>query len=219
MSEHKKLHVEELESLSPAADGANSTDVLTDNINASHVLYNEVMDNITIRPAEEKDANDIAKVHITSWQNTYKGQVPDSYLENLPSTIEDRANKWKETLAKHERGLRVLVAEAGKDIVGFCIVNASRDEDMAKDVGEVGAIYVDPKFLKKGIGAQLMSEGLAFLSEEGFNKVTLWVLTTNVKAREWYEKNGWKVEGKTKVEDRNDVQLHETRYITTLKNV
>ncbi len=164
------------------------------------------------RPATDNDASDIAHIHVKTWQHAYTGQVPDTFLENLPASLEKRTLKWKETLAKHERGLRVLVAEGEKGIAGFCIVNACRDDDMDADTGEVGAIYVDPDSMNKGLGSALMQAGLDFLKEEGFKKATLWVLASHSKSIQWYEKKGWKLEGKTKTDDRGDVQLHEIRY-------
>ena len=172
---------------------------------------------IKVRTAMPKDAPRIAEIHVETWQHAYRGQVPDAFLDNLSSTLGERTKKWQETLLKRQRGMRVFVAEMGKQIVGFCIVNPCRDEDMDKKaVGELGAIYIDARYMNRGVGSALLKESLGFLKKEGFNKATLWVLDSNEKARKWYESKGWKVEGKTKVDDRNDVQLHEVRYQITL---
>lgn len=175
------------------------------------------MESTKIRTAQEQDALGIAKIHVGTWQHAYRGQVPDSYLDNLPQELNKRADKWKETIGKKQRGLRVFVAESEQGIVGFCIVNACRDDDMDSDTGEVGAIYVDSMLIGKGIGSALMEAGLNFLKEEGFKKATLWVLTSHKKSREWYEKKGWKLEGKRKIEDRGGMKLDETRYMITLE--
>ena len=87
---------------------------------------------------------------------------------------------------------------------------------MDENTGELGAIYIDPASMKQGAGSALMEQSLQFLKEEGFTKATLWVLSSNEKARKWYESRGWKLEGKTKVDDRGEVQLHEIRYQITL---
>jgi len=171
---------------------------------------------MNIRQAIEADATAIAKIHIETWQHAYRGQVPDAFLDNLPSSIGARTKKWKETIAKTERGLRLLVAEDHGKITGFCIVNRCRDDDMDENTGELGAIYIDPASMKQGAGSALMEQSLQFLKEEGFTKATLWVLSSNEKARKWYESRGWKLEGKTKVDDRGEVQLHEIRYQITL---
>ncbi len=41
-----------------------------------------------VRPATIDDARSIAELHIRSWQWAYKGLIPDSYLESLPTTLE-----------------------------------------------------------------------------------------------------------------------------------
>ncbi|MDO8649163.1 MAG: GNAT family N-acetyltransferase [Candidatus Peregrinibacteria bacterium] len=174
------------------------------------------MKHTKIRFAEEQDAPAIAKIHVGTWQHAYRGQVPDAYLDNLPQSIEKRAEKWKETIGRKQRGLRVFVAEVDQAIVGFCIVNPCRDDDMDTKTGEVGAIYVDADFIGKGAGSALMEAGLNFLKEEGFEKATLWVLTSHNKSREWYEKKGWKLDGKQKTEERGDMKLNEIRYIISL---
>ena len=174
------------------------------------------MGQIKIRLATEKDAPAIAKIHVETWQHAYKDQVPDAFLDSLPSSIGARTKKWKETIAKNERGLRLLVAETDGTIVGFCIVNRCRDDDMDENTGELGAIYIDPASMKQGAGTALMEQSLRYLKEEGFTKATLWVLSSNEKARKWYESRGWTLEGKTKVDDRGEVRLHEIRYQITL---
>jgi RimJ/RimL family protein N-acetyltransferase len=172
---------------------------------------------ITVRAAKVKDAPRIAEIHVETWQHAYRGQVPDAFLNNLPSTLGDRTKKWQETLRKKQREMRVFVAEMGEQIVGFCIVNPCRDEDMDnKTVGELGAIYIDARYMNQGVGSALLKESLGFLKKAGFKKVTLWVLDTNEKARRWYESKGWTIEGKTKIDDRGDVRLHEVRYVITL---
>lgn len=170
-----------------------------------------------VREATLKDAGQIAKIHVETWQHAYRGQLPDALLDHLPKTLTERTKKWQETLRKRQHGMRVFVAEMNKQVAGFCIVNPCRDEDMnKKTIGELGAIYIDANRMNSGIGTALLKEGLSYLKQEGFDKATLWVLDSNEKARKWYESKGWKVEGKTKVDDRGDVRLHEVRYIISL---
>jgi GNAT superfamily N-acetyltransferase len=78
-------------------------------------------------------------------------------------------------------------------------------------------IYIHPDYIGKGYGSELMRHALEVLKEDGYGKATLWVLDTNEKTRTFYEKKGWIVEGKTKVDKRDDFELHETRYIIDLK--
>lgn len=61
-----------------------------------------------------------------------------------------------------------------------------------------------------------MNEALKRLKKDGYKKATLWVLDTNEKTRKWYESKGWKVEGATKIDKRDNFELKETRYTIDL---
>ena len=167
-----------------------------------------------IRPAEPKDAYEIAVVHVKTWQHAYKGQLPDDYLASL--SIEQRAEMWTNILAKQEKNSHCLVAENEGVIVAWCSVGKNRDSDMADNTGELWGIYVLPEYNARGIGSKLMQKGLSLLKEEGFAKATLWVLSTNEKSKAWYESRGWKCEGGIKTESRFGLELNEVRYITDL---
>lgn len=57
-----------------------------------------------------------------------------------------------------------------------------------------------------------MNTGLNFLREQGFKKVILWVLKTNIKTIKFYESKGWKFDGGEKI-DKNDARtFEELRY-------
>lgn len=46
-----------------------------------------------IKKAKFEDVNGIAKVHVQSWREAYRGIVNDDYLKNLK--ISDRRKKWQ----------------------------------------------------------------------------------------------------------------------------
>src|ERR1700694_1830010 len=75
---------------------------------------------LAIRQARPEDARAIARVHIKSWQQAYRGQLPDSFLEALDASFERRTTLWAEQIdGSYESGRRVLVAERGGSLVGF----------------------------------------------------------------------------------------------------
>ena len=173
------------------------------------------MSNLTIREAKLSDAGRVAEIHIKTWQFAYKGQMPESFLAGL--SVKARKTAWEKALANPHPKEKVFVAEVDGELVGFCGLGANRDKDATEDTGELYAIYIDPDHMGTGAGSTLMATGLAYLKEAGFNSATLWVLSTNTKTREFYEHKGWNVDGKSKVETRQDFELHETRYSISLK--
>jgi GNAT superfamily N-acetyltransferase len=99
---------------------------------------------------------------------------------------------------------------------GFVAVSASRDSDSMLTTGEVTAIYVSPALWGRGYGAALLERAIGVLREANFSTATLWVLDSNVRARQFYERAGWSADGTQKVEDRGSFSLHEVRYRRTL---
>lgn len=172
------------------------------------------MVDIRVRIAELKDAPQIAKIHVKTWQCAYRGQIPDVYLDSL--SVEKRTKRWEEILSNLESKSKTFVAEADGKILGFASVGPSRDKEVPPETGELWSIYVDPDNMGKGVGTQLLKASLEYLREQGFKKAILWVLTSNHKTRDWYESKGWKVEGKTKIDIRDGFELPEIRYIIDL---
>jgi hypothetical protein len=57
----------------------------------------------------------------------------------------------------------------------------------------------------------------ATLSAERSTVVTLWVLISNDRARRFYSRRGWELDGVTKVVERDGVTPSEVRYKRALK--
>jgi N-acetylglutamate synthase-like GNAT family acetyltransferase len=172
------------------------------------------MNTIVVRPMRLIDAEGIAGVHVLSWKDTYKGLIPDEMLDNL--NIPDRTNRWKETIVNTEQKWKGLVAEEKGKVIGWATYGKPREENIPERMGELWAIYVHPESLKKGAGSLLMEECLNGLKKMGYKSAYLWVLTTNIKSREWYEKKGWKKTEEIKLDKRGDHELHETKYVIDL---
>src|SRR5207244_7698798 len=107
---------------------------------------------------------------------------------------------------------RTWLAERDGRVLGFAHTGPSRDEDAATDVGEVYAIYVDPVEEGTGLGRALFGHAVAELARQRYQAATLWVLAGNRRARRFYEAAGWRPDGATRVEPREDYDLHEVRY-------
>lgn len=85
------------------------------------------MSSFKIRRAAAGDENQLAKVHIQAWQETYRGLVPQAYLDELPKELEERVGNWRKTLSNSQR--YVWVAEVSNEIVGFALFGQPRDQN------------------------------------------------------------------------------------------
>ncbi|MBK8904773.1 MAG: GNAT family N-acetyltransferase [Anaerolineaceae bacterium] len=168
---------------------------------------------MTIRRATIDDVAQLAAVHVQSWQAAYRSLLPDDFLDSL--SVERRIAQWQAWLSNSANDIRVYEVEG--QVVGFVSYGRTRDEDLDQDnTGEIYAIYLLPDQWGKGFGAALMQEGLTRLQEHGYRSVSLWVLRGNKRAIRFYEQFGFKPDGKTKVESRPGLELHELRYVKFL---
>lgn len=140
-----------------------------------------------IRLALQSDARAIADLHVRTWQSTYRGIVPDAYLDAL--SIDKRETLLRESIG---RGLpEMWVADSGSEITGWIAFGASRDTDATPEVAEIEAIYVSPKHWSTGTGRELWTVARARLVERNFASVTLWVLEENERAARFYRLAGF----------------------------
>lgn len=141
---------------------------------------------VTIRPAVPADAAAIAYVHVASWRSTYRGIVPDSYLDRLDPA--ERVEARERTLASPAEGSVMLVAEVeGAGVVGFAQGGRGRGEP--ETTGEIYAIYLLEEWEGRGIGNRLMREAVRQLAANGMDRLVVWVLSEN-RSRGFYEHLG-----------------------------
>ena len=127
-----------------------------------------------IRRAVYSDAADIAKVHIDSWKTTYRGIVPDAYIDKL--SFDDRLNQWEKAL---KAGQLVVVAENEEGaVVGFANGGKERSGHPMY-TGELYALYILKAYQRQGIGSLLVREVMKGLSREGLHSMLIWVLEDN----------------------------------------
>lgn len=131
---------------------------------------------------DKDDPCEISGIYEQSWKFAYKGIIPQSFLDSIPH------GKWVSHLGKDS--MHHLVIDEDGWLTGTASFCASRWEQFA-GYGELVSIYLLPEYMGKGRGAALMAEALKGLSDAGFDRVMLWVLEDNHRARRFYEKQGF----------------------------
>ena len=107
-----------------------------------------------VRQADFDDAAGIGRVHVEVWRAAYQNILPDDFLSSL-SDIRHSAN-WADILDHPNRTGATFIAETAEDgIVGFADCGMER---AARDAikGEVTAIYVLPRWQRRGVGSALI---------------------------------------------------------------
>lgn len=162
------------------------------------------------REATDEDNPEIARISVEGWRYAYKGIMPDNALSTLNHI--ERAKGRSKFLEKTVLSTYVCV-EDGR-LLGFIDFELSRDDDCSEEVGEIWAIYLLPEEIGKYIGKELLDLASRKLAHNGCNVITVWVLSENVLARSFYERQGFVIDGREK-----EYQgLLEIRYRKTLES-
>lgn len=142
---------------------------------------------LTIRTAELDDVASIAEVHVAAWRSTYRGMVPQAYLDSL--TVQNRSIGWARVLERAHPGDITLVSEAhDRRVVGFATAGPARSHRRFFQ-GEISSLYVAPSFQRARHGSRLFLAAANRLAEAGYKSMIIWVLADNA-ARAFYEKRG-----------------------------
>lgn len=140
-----------------------------------------------IRHADIGDAAEIGKVHVESWRTTYRGIVPDRYLDAIDE--DEWSERQRRNLTEAPDDVVSLVAEVEGQIVGWAVGGPNREPDLDY-AGELYAIYLLPGYQRSGIGLGLTVAVARWLTDAGMESMAVWVLAKNHQARRFYEALG-----------------------------
>ena len=162
-----------------------------------------------VREATVDDATEIARVHVASWQSSYRGIIPQAALNSL--SIETRSQRWAQLVLAGKS--KTFVLEDNGKIVGFINCGPARDEDQDPiTVGEIPALYLFDSRQGKGFGRLLFEKACEHLIANNHVSLALWVLQGNSKAIGFYEAMGLTADGTIKNTDKGDYQMTELRF-------
>ena len=142
---------------------------------------------ILIRRATAGDAPAIARVRVDSWRTTYRGMIPDAYLDGMH--VEASTALWDRVLTAGPNTTCVFVAEHGTDIVGFGAGNRLQPPKHGFDA-ELTAIYLRREFQRAGLGRGLVGAVAGTQRDLGATGLLTWVIAGNKPARAFYEHLG-----------------------------
>jgi len=93
-------------------------------------------------------------------------------------------------------------------------IGKCRNEDKT-DCFELWGIYVEPLLKNQGIGTEMIEYCESYAKENGYTENVLWVFKDNSLARKFYEKMGYKPDGKEEILERFNAT--EIRYVKKLQ--
>lgn len=140
---------------------------------------------MTIRPATSSDLDAIAALHVRSWRSTYRGIMPNDFLDG--PVEDDRLSHWRELMEEVDGGRTTLVAEADDGVAGFVSATSSGEDGVDAYIEH---IHVRPALKGAGIGRRLLAGAAHRLIAQGHLSVYLLVFSDNHQAIRFYERLG-----------------------------
>ena len=133
---------------------------------------------VLIRLARSEDSNDIVRLQLNSLKNL---SAQDYSPRQLQALLDSKRcpRSWDET---------IFIAEIDRQIVGFA--------SLLKSHNIIGAVFVDPHFVRRGVGTKL----LQFIEAKAINKniKVLWVCSS-LTGHAFYKANGYQTISKIKL--------------------
>jgi ribosomal protein S18 acetylase RimI-like enzyme len=133
---------------------------------------------MNIRPALEADIPNIIALQAESWKDAYSNIFPVEYLNfQLTSDLKQR---WAGLSFYPED---VILITEDLEMIGFIAVWCRPDPFIEN-------LHVKPTQRSKRVGATLMKSAAERLTQQGHRTAYLWVLESNKRAIQFYERLG-----------------------------
>ena len=152
---------------------------------------------------QSDDLIEISNIYESSWKYAYKGIIPQDYLDSIPT------GRWASGIDKFRMNNLVMIENG--HIIGTASISKSRWQQYS-DYGEIISIYFLPTYMGKGYGKHLLKKCIEELNIRGYDKILLWVLEDNQRARAFYEKNGFSCSGNFMNSNIGGKELREAMY-------
>jgi len=154
------------------------------------MAYGSVDQRFVIFPAGPADAEALARTHVASWRETYRGLLPDAYLARMSEAA--HARRFAHVLLKPGPDDVTLAAADRGGIVGYAQGGPSRRR--VEGEAEVATLYLVRGAQGRGLGGQLLRQTARALAAHGARSLVISVLQGNVAARRFYEHLGGEAE-------------------------
>jgi RimJ/RimL family protein N-acetyltransferase len=149
---------------------------------------------IEIRKATTTDAANLANILCDSWRSAYANILSPEELRR--NTDESARTQMFEKMLASEFGNHYIAQYNGVPC-GECSFGKCRDA--GKGIyAEIISIYTVEEYWGKCVGKTLMEYILREIQSQSYEKVLLWVFEANGRARRFYEKCGFVLEGAVK---------------------
>jgi GNAT superfamily N-acetyltransferase len=150
---------------------------------------------VDVRVAREDDAEGLVRAHEAAWDASLAPLVGSSLGELAP--LDARVERARASLAQPPEDAQAWVADRDGEIVGMATARGDELRDL----------YVVPAAWGTGVARELMQAALEWIAARGAQAAFLWVGEENVRARRFYEREGWTADGEQRAGPLGPVEL------------
>jgi len=148
-------------------------------------------------------------VAVSSWRAAYAGLMPDELIAK--NSLAAREERFGELLARAGSAVAWDVLEQDGRMFGYSSYGPVREGGGAQ-VGELYALYLLPERWGQGHGRVLLERAREVLALRGYRTCELWVLSSNTRARAFYEAAGFSLAADDVPRELLGTTLLESRY-------
>lgn len=154
---------------------------------------------MTVRPAHAADAERFVRAHEAAWDAAIAPLVGTTLGQVAP--LEARVERARVTLSDPPENASAWVYEREGAIVGEAVAVGDELRDL----------YVVPAAWGTSVARDLMLAALDWIASRGSDEAVLWVGEGNLRARRFYEREGWTADGETRASALGPLELRYRR--------
>lgn len=147
--------------------------------------------NYIIKEIEKDDLYDYMYVNTYAWNETYKGIIPDEFLDKIKRELDQNVERLKTKFDQEkieQPNYKRYLLYVDEEPVGMVAICNSREEKYPHS-GEICVLYLLNKAKKKGFGRILFEKAVSELKSVGFNDMIINCLKDNPTTK-FYEHMG-----------------------------
>jgi GNAT superfamily N-acetyltransferase len=173
-----------------------------------------------VRTARPDEADEIARIQLSTWRTAYRRLMPRHVLDGL--TEDWLAGRWRtaiETPPSDRHRVLVAVEQAGSSyLAGFAATGAADEAALAPgeeafgpDVAAITELLVEPRWGRRGHGSRLIAASVDLWREDGFTTAVAWAYDQDTATRNFLTGAGWAPDGARRALDVDDLLVPQSR--------
>ena len=141
-----------------------------------------------ITTAKREEIYEVSAFLNNCWRLEYSSIISNDYLDTM--SVAERHEKLLKRFDENTSDF--LIMRDNDEMMGAAVFGTSYTDGYPDD-GEISAIYLRHDYIGQGYGHALFAEIERALSEKGYTKLVLDVLSDNERAVSFYKKHGYEI--------------------------